>query len=75
MPALCSIPVQSVLCVGSAATANLTPSLFVAYFETDRPARMVLEHQSGSNPEQIYLCVFTQNSKRHAMARIALRRI
>lgn len=65
----------SVLCVGSTTTANLTPSLFEAYFETDRPARMLLEHQSGSNPEQIYLRVFTQNSKWHAMARIGIRKI
>ena len=65
----------SVLCVGSVATANLTPSLFEAYFETDRPARMVLEHQAGSNPDQIYLRVFTQNSKWHAMARIGIRKI
>ena len=65
----------SVLCVGSVATANLTPSLFETYFETDRPARMLLEHQSGSNPEQIYLRIFTQSSKWHAMARINIRRI
>jgi hypothetical protein len=65
----------SVVCVGSPASANLTPSLFEAYFETDRPARLVLEHQAGSSPEQIYLRVFTQNSKWHAMARIAVRRV
>ena len=66
---------SSVLCVGSPSTANLTPSLFEAYFETDKPARMILEHQAGSNPEQIYLRVFTQNSKWHAVARIAIRKI
>jgi hypothetical protein len=65
----------SVICVGSVATANLTPSLFEAYFETDRPARMLLEHQSGSNPEQVYLRVFTQNSQWHVMARIGIRKI
>jgi hypothetical protein len=65
----------SVLCVGSPSTANLTPSLFEAYFETDRPARMILEHQAGSNPEQIYLRVFIQNSKWHATARIGIRKI
>jgi hypothetical protein len=65
----------SVLCIGSATTANLTPSVFEAYFETGSPARMILEHQAGSNPEQIYLRVFTQNSKWHAMARIAIRKI
>ena len=30
---------------------------------------------TGSNPEQIYLRVFIQNSKWHAMARIAIRKI
>jgi hypothetical protein len=65
----------SVICIGSPNTANLTPSLFEAYFEADRPTQMILEHQSGSNPEQIYLRVFTQNSKWHAMARIAIRKI
>ena len=65
----------SVLCVGSPGTANLTPSLFEAYFETDTPARMILEHQAGSNPEQIYLRVFIQNSKWHAVARIGIRKI
>jgi hypothetical protein len=65
----------SVICLGSPSSANLTPSLFEAYFETDRPAQMILEHQAGSNPERIYLRVFTQNSKWHAMARIAIRKI
>jgi len=65
----------SVLCVGSTSTANLTPSLFEAYFETNKPARMLLEHQSGSNPEEIYLRVFTQSSKWHAMARISIRKL
>lgn len=64
----------SVICVGSPSSANLVPSLFDAFFETDKPAQLVLEHQSGSKPEQIYLRVFTQNSKWHAFARIAVRR-
>jgi hypothetical protein len=33
----------------------------------------VFEHKSGSNPEQIYLRVFTRNSPWHAMARIGIR--
>src|SRR3954469_14169197 len=62
----------SVICIGSPSTANLTASLFEAYLETDKTVEMVLEHQSGSNPEQIYLRVFTQNSPWHAMARISI---
>ena len=65
----------SVISIGSPCSANLTPSLLEAYFETDRPARLILEHQAGSNPQQIYLRVFTQNSKWHAVARIGIRKI
>ena len=65
----------SVICIGSPSTANLTASLFEAYMETDKTVEIVLEHQSGSNPEQIYLRVFTQNSPWHAMARISIRNV
>jgi hypothetical protein len=65
----------SVLCVGSPSSANLVPSLFETFYETDRPAPIVLEHQSGSKPEQIYLRVFVENSKWHAFARISIRRL
>jgi hypothetical protein len=63
----------SVICVGSPGTANMTPSLFDAYYETDRTAQILLEHQSGTSPEKIYLRVFVQNSKWHAFARISIR--
>jgi hypothetical protein len=63
----------SVVCVGSPSTANLVPSLFDAFYETDKPAQLLLEHQSGSKPEQIYLRVFVENSKWHAFARISIR--
>jgi hypothetical protein len=65
----------SVICIGSPSTANLVPSLFEAFYETDKPAQLVLEHQSGSTPEQIYLRVFVGNSKWHLFARIAVRRL
>jgi len=65
----------AVLCLGSTSNANMTPSLFETFFETAVPANLVLEHQCGSNPEQVYLRVFTQNSKWHAFARISIRRI
>ena len=64
-----------VLCIGSTSTANMTPSLFETFFEAAGPTNLVLEHQCGSNPEQIYLRVFVQNSKWHAFARIAIRRL
>ena len=65
----------SVLCIGSPGTANLVPSLFETFYETDRPAQLLMEHQSGSKPEQIYLRVFVGNSKWHVFARIAIRRL
>ncbi len=65
----------SVICIGSPSTANLVPSLFEAFYEADTPAQLVLEHQSGSTPEQIYLRVFVANSKWHLFARIAVRRL
>jgi hypothetical protein len=63
----------SIIGIGSPATANLVPSLFETFYETDKPAQIVLEHQSGSKPDQIYLRVFVQNSKWHAFARISIR--
>jgi hypothetical protein len=65
----------SIVCIGSPGTANLVPSLFETFYETDKPAQLVLEHQSGSTPEQIYLRVFVGNSKWHLFARIAMRRL
>jgi len=62
-----------VICIGSPSTANLVPSLLETFYETDRPAQILLEHQSGSKPDQIYLRVFVENSKWHAFARISIR--
>lgn len=63
----------AILCIGSPSSANLVPSLFETYYETDKTVRIVLEHQSGSNPDQIYLRVFVQDSKWHVFARIGIR--
>jgi hypothetical protein len=63
----------SIICIGSPSTANLVPSLFETFYETDKTAQILLEHQSGSKPDQIYLRVFVQNSKWHAFARISIR--
>jgi hypothetical protein len=65
----------SVLCIGNPCTANLSSSMVETFYETNAVARLVLEHQSGSNPERIYLRVYTQGSKWHAMARLAIRRL
>ena len=56
----------SVKCIGSGATANMGPSVFETYLTTTAPeTKMLLEHQAGSNPEQVYLRVYVQNSKWH----------
>jgi hypothetical protein len=65
----------SVVCIGSPCTANLASSMIEAYYEAAEMTRLVLEHQSGSHPEQIYLRVYTEGSKWHAMARLAIRRL
>ncbi len=63
----------SVICIGSPASANLTPSLVDTYFEAEKSTQIILEHQSGSNPSQIYLRVYSENSRWHAMARLSIR--
>jgi hypothetical protein len=65
----------SVLCIGSSSTANLAPSLFETFYETDKSAQILLEHQSGTHPEQIYLRVFVGDSRWHAFARISIRQL
>lgn len=65
----------SVICIGSTSTANMVPSVFDTFFETAAAAQLVLEHQSGDKPDQIYLRVFTENSKWHALARLSIRRV
>jgi hypothetical protein len=66
----------SVKCIGSGATANMGPSLFETYLTATAPeTKLLLEHQAGSNPEQVYLRVYVQNSKWHVQARMSIRRL
>ena len=65
----------SIKCIGSGATANMGASLFETYLTATAETKMLLEHQAGSNPQQIYLRVYTQNSKWHVQARISIRRL
>jgi hypothetical protein len=76
-PNMQSIPNEdpSVFCVGSPCTPNMTPSLFEAYYTTDKEVQIILEHQMGHAPDKIYLRVYVEKSKWHAFARIAIRRI
>lgn len=65
----------SVFCIGSGCTANMVPSLFEAYYTTDKDVQIILEHQMGHAPDRIYLRVYTENSKWHVLARIAIRKL
>jgi hypothetical protein len=66
---------RSVICVGSPCTPNMTPSLFEAYYTTEGEVQILLEHQMGRAPDNVCLRVYTENSKWHAFARIAIRKI
>jgi len=65
----------SVICIGSPSSANLAPSIFEAFCEVSQSTRLLLEHQAGSNPKDVLLRVFAGNSKWHAVARLAIRRL
>jgi hypothetical protein len=72
-----SIPNEdpSVFCIGSPCTPNMTPSLFEAYYTTEKEVQIILEHQMGHAPDKIYLRVYIEKSKWHVFARIAIRQI
>ncbi len=65
----------SVVCIGSMSSANLVPSLFETFLEASQATRIILEHQTGSNPQDILLRVFVGNSRWHAFARLAVRKL
>jgi hypothetical protein len=60
---------------GSISTANAVPSLVETYFTTAEAARIVMEHQSGSDPKDIYLQVYSNGSSAHVFARLSIRRL
>ncbi len=66
---------ETAIVVGSVSTSNAVPSLFEAYFTTEVEMHFALEHQSGSNVQDVYLRVYTQKSPWHVFARLAIRRI
>ena len=45
------------------------------YFTTTEEAGIVMEHQSGSDPKDVYLQVYSNNSSAHVFARISIRRL
>jgi hypothetical protein len=41
-----------IICIGSPCTPNMTPSLFEAYYTTEKEVQIILEHQMGHAPGQ-----------------------
>src|SRR5215213_898143 len=56
---------------GSICTANAIPSLVETYFTTPDEARIVMEHQSGNDPKDVYLQVYSGGSSMHVFARLS----
>lgn len=66
---------KQAICIGSGATANAIPSLIETYITTKVETRILLEHQSGSNTDGIYLLIYSEDSIWHVFARISIRRL
>jgi hypothetical protein len=60
---------------GSISTANAIPSLVETYFTTAEEARIVMEHQCGSDVKDVYLQVYSGGSSAHVFARLSIRRL
>jgi hypothetical protein len=60
---------------GSISTANAIPSLVETYFTTAEEARIVMEHQCGSDVKDVYLQVYSGGSSAHVFARLGIRRL
>jgi len=60
---------------GSICTANAIPSLVETYFTTTAEARIVMEHQCGKEPKDVYLQVYSNGSSKHVFARLSIRRL
>jgi hypothetical protein len=61
--------------LGSISTGNAVPSLVETYFTTAEEVGIVLEHQSGSRTDDLYLQVFSMGSSAHVFARLCIRRL
>jgi hypothetical protein len=60
---------------GGISTANVVPSLVETYFTTASEARIVMEHQCGSNVQDVCLQSDAGGSTKHVFARISIRRL
>jgi len=64
-----------VICVGSGCTANANPSLVETILTTEKPVQLLLEHQNGSDPQQIFMRVYAEKSRWHVFARLTIRKL
>jgi hypothetical protein len=60
---------------GGVSTANVVPSLIETYFTADEVTRIVMEHQCGSNVQDVCLQSDSGGSTKHVFARICIRRL
>lgn len=67
---------ENAVAIGTMSSANLLPSSIDTYLRVDKPeARLILEHQVGSEVAGINLQLFVVNSTWHVMARISIARL
>lgn len=66
---------EDAVAIGTMSTANMLPSLIDTYLQVDREARLVLEHQIGSEVAGVNLQLYVVNSTWHVMARISIARV
>jgi hypothetical protein len=60
---------------GGISTANVVPSLVETYFTAPEETSFVMEHQCGSNVQDVCLQSDAGGSTRHVFARICIRRL
>lgn len=60
---------------GGISTANVVPSLIETYFTAEAETQIVMEHQCGSNVQDICLQSDAGGSTKHVFARICIRRL
>jgi hypothetical protein len=66
---------EDAICISTMSTANMIPSMIDTYLEVKERARIVLEHQVGSDVAHIYLQGIWENSSWHVFARIAIEKL
>jgi hypothetical protein len=60
---------------GGISTANVVPSLIETYFTAETETEIVMEHQCGSNVQDVCLQSDAGGSTKHVFARICIRRL